>query len=363
MSYKISSFKLSFVSIIFLALNIYSMSSYAQNVLTSQLNAPRDSDKLYKYRVEYTDPGNSGNNICWDFEKVNVLDKSYIVTFSCDSLHQLTCIENGSIYKYQLKQDLLMQTAYEDPKTSIKYDPPIMKQKYPFGIDMKISQMYHGKGVYCGNHNIDTKGNIEQEADGTGTIILSKSDTLKNVIRIHTISTYATAMAKDTCISDSIDKRQGIEETYSWYARGYRYPVYETISRTSYYNISPVACYQTAFMYLPENQRSIADSLNQRIASKDTLKSRTENNNQNIIKYTIKNNGGFINIDYDITQNAHITAIICDIYGILYKHVERNDNAGEKYTIQIDCNNLRRGQYILYLNVNGKIYSEKVNEK
>ena len=43
-----------------------------------------------------------------------------------------------------------------------------------------------------------------------------------------------------------------------------------------------------------------------------------------------------------------------------YRHREWKEKAGQGYYAQIDCNGLRPGVYILYLNVNGKVYSKKI---
>ena len=344
--------------------------SYTQNMLTLSLNAPRDSDELHKCRTEYSDPGKAGHNICWDFSKARILEKSYIVKYSVDSLSDITAIEHNSMYRLQVSSKALRQTNYEDPTTIIKYDHTMLLQTYPFSLDMKVSSSYKGKGMYCGNHAMNIAGNIEQEADGSGIIILSERDTLKNVLRIHTIRSSSIAMYADTCITDSVDRKQEIEETYQWYARGYRYPVYETVSRTSYDNLTPIACCQFAFLYQPEDQRILSDALNQKIATSDSAEYCNKehekdinhsNDASKIIKYTIHSNDNIITVDYDLTAQAHITVLVCDLNGILYKHMERDDAAGKEYTLQMDCNNLRRDRYVLYLNVNGKIYNEIIN--
>lgn len=335
----------------------------SQNILTSSLNAPRDSDIIYKCRVKYTKPGDAGKDNCWNFSNASILEKSYSITYSRDTMLDIVGMEHNSMYKYRVSKDSLVQTGYEEPTTIIRYDHPILQQVYPFSMDMKSSSRYEGEGWYCGDHAMKITGNVEQEADGMGTIILSENDTLKNVLRVHTIRTSATTMTEDTCIADSADGHQEIEETYRWYARGYRYPVYETVSRTSYYHLDPVACSQMAFLYLPENQRILADSLNQAIAARDSSGSHNDNNNDkaDIIKYTVQNSGNSITINYDLTESAHITALLCNASGILYRRSERSDPAGGGYTLQIDCSGLRSGLYVLYINVNGKIYNEKIN--
>ena len=46
--------------------------------------------------------------------------------------------------------------------------------------------------------------------------------------------------------------------------------------------------------------------------------------------------------------------------GMLYDNRQWTQSAGQGYTAQIECYGLPTGMYILYINVNGKVYSEKV---
>ena len=56
-----------------------------------------------------------------------------------------------------------------------------------------------------------------------------------------------------------------------------------------------------------------------------------------------------------------VTVLVADIMGMLYERREETHVAGEGYSLDIDCSRLRRGQYILYINVNGEVTSEKFN--
>jgi hypothetical protein len=46
--------------------------------------------------------------------------------------------------------------------------------------------------------------------------------------------------------------------------------------------------------------------------------------------------------------------------GMLYRRESFSMPAGEGYSKTVDCTGLLPGTYILYLNVNGKVYTEKV---
>ncbi len=79
-----------------------------------------------------------------------------------------------------------------------------------------------------------------------------------------------------------------------------------------------------------------------------------------IIHYNIETEGKVIRLLYDLDENATITTIVANHMGFLSVYNQWTQQAGQGYSAQIDCNGLRPGIYILYINVNGKIYSEKV---
>ena len=61
-----------------------------------------------------------------------------------------------------------------------------------------------------------------------------------------------------------------------------------------------------------------------------------------------------------IDEDVSITTIVANHMGMLCMSRQWTQAAGHGYSMQIDCNGLRPGIYILYINVNGKVYSEKV---
>ena len=46
--------------------------------------------------------------------------------------------------------------------------------------------------------------------------------------------------------------------------------------------------------------------------------------------------------------------------GMVYRNQQWKGAATEHNVMSIDCSGLRRGHYILYMNVEGKIYHEKI---
>ena len=52
--------------------------------------------------------------------------------------------------------------------------------------------------------------------------------------------------------------------------------------------------------------------------------------------------------------------MIVDVLGNVEYHTQQITPAGSGYTLNLDSSNLRRGQYIIYINVNGTIYNAKI---
>ena len=153
--------------------------------------------------------------------------------------------------------------------------------------------------------------------------------------------------------------KQEIEEHYAWYVRGYRYPMYETSSICFYDNMTPVSCLQKAYRYLPEElavNEEYKDSVNSEILMEDSIAGIAS---EDIIHYTIKNDGCTLTMDYSLDADASINALVCNSRGMLYGRRSTRQPAGTDYQMDFDIVSLPKGEYVLYVNVNGKVYNEK----
>ena len=201
---------------------------------------------------------------------------------------------------------------------------------------------------------------MESEADATGTIYFNDTDTLFNVIRVHQISSAGIRQhLPEVSVPDETNIKQRIEERYYWYARGYRYPVFETSSITIYNDMEPVSCQQTAFCTLPSDQFLPEDSINQQILLNDSLE-RINAELPPVIHYTVTMDGNYVTVNYSVDADATINAIVCDRMGVVYRRASESGNAGASGILHIDTVGLKAGIYILYLNVNGQVFNEKI---
>ena len=346
--------------VVLIAASIVSTSIYAQTEVSYVNNGIRVVDSIPKQQVEYFYIDETGEDVVWNIPSLELV-RPYTVQFFTDSdsidIRELT---PEYINTYAFREDTLILTESETSLERICYSQPIRLLAYPFYYLNTFEAPYSGTGLYCQTHNVDKNGFINVEADSRGTLILNE-DTLKNTIRIHTIRTGATCMYDE---GDSLEIRterikQEIEERYQWYAKGYRYPIIETISTSYYDDMDPISCIQKAFSYAPDLQSLLVDKTNEDIRYADSI-AEAKIKLPDIIQYTVTTSGSQINISYSLTEDARISILVCNQMGVLYRRESFSMPAGEGYSKTVDCSGLLPGTYILYLNVNGKVYTEKV---
>lgn len=336
--------------------------AFPQTSVSYDFNAIRVGDNVCKDQIAYLHSANSGKDVTWDFSNMQ-RQKRYQIDFYCDSdsviIFELT---PDRINKYSADKNALLLVGIENPLEKIDYSEPVKYLEYPFSYGDSFVSPYSGKGTYCKTHNIETSGNIDVEADGAGALILSDEDTISNVIRIHSIRSGAVFMHLDNDSTDEAKSRikQEIEERYQWYARGYRYPLLETVSTSYYKDMDLVSCIQKAYCYAPELQRTLHDEQNDSIQRIDSI-----SNVQiaDIFHYKVETIGNQVKLSYSLDEDANITIVVCNHRGMAYRRRSFAMPAGSGYMQNIDCSGLRPDTYILYLNVNGKIYSEKIETR
>ena len=83
-------------------------------------------------------------------------------------------------------------------------------------------------------------------------------------------------------------------------------------------------------------------------------------NGDDSFAYKIASASNGITIDYQLDGPAKILTILASNQGYVYQRKEMKAPAGTGH-LDINTSGLRRGQYVIYLNVNGKSHVEKVN--
>lgn len=319
------------------------------------------SDSLQKSKIRYFSPGKGGKDRVWDFSRKLGSKESSQVMFYKDSTGVVSVVEPGKILYYRTTPDTLILFASESSLEKREYARKKVSKRFPLEYNDSIIKRFRCEGMYCGNHPFREVGTTTVKVDAKGSIVLAENDTIRNVRRVHTIDSYSICMDIDSAALDTAKLTQVIDERYEWYLPDSQYPIIEDVTSTTYLNMNAIGTARYAYCNLPEDQVAYYITPEDEDATDEPDNSFDEEATEpDIIRYKVSNNGGVVNITYDLDADAMVNVIVANHMGMTYRHREWTQNAGQGYSMQIDCSGLRHGTYILYLNVNGKIYSEKV---
>ena len=278
-----------------------------------------------------------------------------------DSNGVVSAFEPSRILYYRTSLDTLFLIGSESQLEKREYVQEKISKKFPLEYGDSLSRHFRCEGMYCGNHPFREEGITTVRVDAEGSLVLAENDTVRNVRRVHTIDSYSICMDLDSAALDTAKLTQVIDERYEWYLPESQYPILEDFTSTTYYNMEAIGTTKYAFCNLPE------------ILATDYITPEDENETDeqdnsfdkepqspDIIHYKIDFQGKTIYMTYGLDEDATITTIVANHRGMLFLSRQWTQEAGQDYSVQIDCNSLRPGVYIFYINVNGKIYSEKV---
>lgn len=363
----------------------------AQNITGS--HQVRVNDEVKKQQVEYVAVDSTGQNMVWDLSEVELPKWTLTADYTAEDSRKGVVIgtERGTRNYYRSEPAALLLTGFENNLLKVEYDQPELLLRMPLVYGDHYEGQFHGTSVYCEKVFSRTFGTYRVVVDGTGSMLLPSGDTLRHVSRVRSTklisARFFPEVQRERMLKTYVDSikfpadsiRFGVvndslvieTNTYRWYAAGYRYPVLEVIA-TGYKGEKPWTT--EAFYCSPEVQQQIDDSENEQarrlLANKDatggtddrTSADDGQNSLDNILHYlTVTVSGSVVTIGYTLLQDATVTALVSDVSGIVYRQQSQTGQTGESYEMSIPCAGLRRGQYVLYLNVNGLVLSQAVS--
>ncbi|MFZ4455218.1 MAG: hypothetical protein ACOYOT_03265 [Bacteroidales bacterium] len=346
-------------------LSIACVSLSARNfyALSSARNAYRAADQITKQQVEYKEPGTAGLGKVWDFSSVSPINEEYTLDYfipdSTDML-RICGMEHNTRYYYRQQGDSVWGTGYENNTTMMEYTRPELRLRFPFAYGDTLSSRFEGTGQYGRRISLNVKGITRVEADAMGSLILPQADTIKRALRVHTLRHY-TQTGKDSVEMDL--------DTYSWYAAGIRYPVFESIrtsihKKTSQQNAGGEAdttIFSTSFYYPPEKQISQiptlpipTDSLYDDEGAAGVFTEATLFPNPVVSNLVIK---------YKLTRPANIWFSVHNSMGIAFSATTPETlDAGEHRTV-VPMSALNHGAYLIYVHVDDMLLRRSVVKK
>lgn len=357
---------------VFVAIGFVCLGSKSQCVLTKEFNLPLNNDKLMKQRIEYFAPGAKGENLIWDISNLTLLDNDYSIKYISSGDTLFNAIEHRTVYEYKLKGDTLFWSGFENKLTKLTDSVPAVAMVFPMSYGCKVQQSFYQKGIYSQTLPLSANGNSTVEADSYGSLIMHDGDTLRNVLRVHKCYTSHVRMSKinnelpiDT-IRDTLVKH--IEDVYSWYAEGYRYPIVETVKHIYKDKDKVIDNFGTSFLCSLEEQASNTNDIKnikgkEKVRSNNRQESENSSNNKGsellsddpVISQTDEN----IIISLISPFSGNIELILTDMYGRVFNYKKEKMVSGESVEINLNKDGLIPGEYLLYMGIGKKKIPKK----
>ena len=366
-----------YISVILLLSNIQSV--FAQHIDLPH-NDFRIGDKNHKECVNISTIEYGGKTL-WKVQPIsNNEDICQKIFSASNSNYDVSYSELGQLHHFSIHNGSLLLKRIENNQMRIDYglSEIIIPESFSYGDN--ISGFFYGTGTYCDKQRLLTCGQYTLSADAYGDLLTPDGDTINNVMRIDTRRLRHTELLPfnkqlpvyGVFTNDSIrlclakDSMSIEENYYRWYATGYRYPILEQyIVFKDKENISNYTLYNS-----PNKQELLDfDDVNIKLRNSLNTSQFIENigdDNGDIsknISYQCGMNGGNITIDFSLKDDNDVSFILCNSQGITFKALKAHYSANETYNVDIDCNGLPRGQYVLYIIVADEQSMEKFNIK
>ena len=372
----------------FMLLMLFPISLFGQ--ITGRYNSPRSGDEIIKQQVEFKDPGREGENVIWDFGKLKSINNEYSLTYSSpnlldnsyyilgrdtiqatnDSVQYLIGTEHSTMYYLQVQNNSLYVLGHENATTSLKYSPSLLLMTYPTNYNESHQKEYQSKGLYSCRIPFESQGDIKQIADAYGVMILPSGDTLKNVMRVKTTQTINETIYD---VNNNVNTILNMDvESYKWFSKGYRYPIFETIKTIT--QDSTANEFSTAFFFPPQkhfyldtdpDNLAVLDSLWNIDHKIPDVTDPTDENPNVHLSYNFYPNPveSMLTVEYYLEKPSSVTISLYNLEGRLIKTKVKPVSSSGVYSEQIDCSSLAKGTYIISIGTGYKVYSEKVIKK
>jgi hypothetical protein len=339
--------------------------SQTSHVLTTDKNAYRAADNIIKQQVEFKDPGSSGKNLLWDFSMVQPINEEYSLNYFIPDSTNMTRLcgqEHNTRYYYHQVHDTLQTVGFENYTTSMEYSVPELRMHFPFVYGDTLFSNFIGKGEYCHRNQLAIKGYTRVIADAEGDLKLPEFETVKKALRVRTLRHY-TETGKDS-VEMTLD-------TYSWYAAGIRYPVFESI-KTTYSkkgdkkddkgeSMNDTTVFSTSFFYPPKKQTSQVQTDPIPVETSDELLGvAAVFTEAHYMPNPVLDN---LKIDYKLTRKAKVWFTIHNNIGIQLIATSPLNGEEGYYNTSVNMSSLNTGVYSLYIHVDDMIMRLNVVKK
>ena len=326
-------------------------------IIINERNAFRAADQLVKQQIVFKDPGSSGKSLKWDFSLVQPVNEEYSLNYFIPDSTQMTLfcgLEHNTRYYFRQQKDSLQAVGYENSTTYMEYPTPELRMRFPFAYGDTLFSYFVGKGQYCHRLELAVKGYTRVEADAEGELLLPKSETVKKAMRVRTLRHY-TETGKDS-VEMTLD-------TYSWYAAGIRYPVFESIKTTlskkgdkkdeKGESMKDTTVFKTSFYYPPEKQTSQVETapIPEEAKTADLGASAVFTEAQLMPNPVIDN----LYIKYKLVRSAKVWFTVHNNIGIPQRNTSPQQLGEGEHSTTVGMGGLIPGVYSLFVHVDDMV--------
>lgn len=268
-----------------------------------------------------------------------------------DNPQAFTLVDNASLLKYKIENDTLFLMGKENNWTKVSYSLPEAIALYPLERSDRLQGRFKGEGRYVDKFGFECEGAYYVSLSKMDAVITPDGDTLKNIYRLNRAieTTYHLNTRQDSTFLTSES------ETYC-FILGYDYPILY-----QHQQIKPASKLET--FYYPIQVEQPLESQNISDKNLDSLKDNMKDGGGAQIEYTINNNveGKQIHITYKLSRSAEVTFFVSSFDGIALYYQRRHGQSDQAEYFSYDYSGLRRGQYVVSIEVEGARYESKFN--
>ena len=351
--------------------SIYLMAAYsfllmAQNLeILESTNYLRVGDSIhYDFVIPTISQNSNVSEHIWDFSNSKYLGQEKEVFFVGNDSNRIKMIDKDAILDFSQDKDRLLLKHLQTPLLNIDFGNSFEYLKFPFSFNDSLVCQIEGKGTYCSKNKLVLSGTCCTKAMTKGKLIMPCNDSLNNTLLIQRNIVANIDVSKDSLMSVRQDEPMKFKAAiFEWYAMGYRYPILKVIEASIKKGERKVLEQSFAYAANVKGMSHLEDEQNKELKDKMRGISLESNTKQGDISYKVSVNGKKVCLSYSLVSDAQLRLLICNTSGMVFKSASLQRQAGNDYRQDFDCSGLPLGEYVLYIHVNDKAFSEKVHIK
>ena len=351
---------------IFFLIQINSIPIWSQEYnFTDSPNYLRVGDSIhYDFVIPTISQNSNVSDHTWDFSNSKYLGQEKEVFFVGNDSNRIKMIDKDAILDFSQDKEHLLLKHLQTPLLNIDFGNSFEYLKFPFPLNDSLVCQIEGKGTYCSKNKLVLSGTCCTKAMAKGKLIMPCNDSLNNTLLIQRNIVANIDVSKDSLMSVRQDEPMKFKAAiFEWYAMGYRYPILKIIEASIKKGERKVLDQSFAYAANVEGMSHLEDEQNKELKDKMRGISLEPNTKQGDISYKVSVNGKKVCLSYSLVSDAQLRFLICNTSGMVFKSASLQQQAGNNYRQDFDCSGLPLGEYVLYIHVNGKAFSEKVHIK